>query len=64
MTLTKKKVLYIGGHGKVGLLATPKMVKAGHSVHSLIRSESQVEEIENLGATAVLKDITKTSAQE
>lgn len=64
MTLTKKKVLYIGGHGKVGLLATPKMLKVGHNVHSLIRSESQVEEIENLGATAVLKDITKTSAQE
>ena len=55
----KKKILYIGGHGKVGLLAAPKLVEAGHEVHSLIRNPEQKSEIEKLGATPVLADITE-----
>lgn len=53
----KKKILYIGGHGKVGLLTAPKLVEAGHEVHSLIRNPEQKAEIEKLGATPVMADI-------
>ena len=55
----KKKILYIGGHGKVGLLAAPKLVEAGHEVHSLIRNPEQKADIEKLGATPVVADITE-----
>ena len=55
----KKKILYIGGHGKVGQLTTPKLVDAGHDVHSLIRNPEQKAEIEKLGATPVMADITE-----
>lgn len=64
MTETQKKALYIGGHGKVGLLATPKLVAAGHSVDSLIRNPDQSQEVISLGAQPVLADITKLSPRE
>ncbi|AHW64437.1 Putative NAD-dependent epimerase/dehydratase [Corynebacterium glyciniphilum AJ 3170] len=57
-------VLIIGGHGKVGLLATPKLVDHGFSVTSLIRNPDQVTEIESLGATALLKDVTQVTASD
>lgn len=67
MTETKKsakKVLYIGGHGKVGLLAAPKLVDAGHDVTSLIRKEEQVTDIEKLGAKALVRDATELSVED
>ena len=57
-----KKVLYIGGHGKIGLLTTPKLVEKGHEVHSLVRNPDYKAELENLGATPVIADITELSA--
>ncbi len=57
-----KKVLYIGGHGKIGLLTTPKLVEKGHEVHSLVRNPDYKAELEGLGATPVIADITKQSA--
>ena len=60
----KKKILYIGGHGKVGLLTAPKLVEAGHEVHSLIRNPEQKAEIEKLGATPVMADITEQSVDQ
>ncbi|MCZ9305979.1 NAD(P)H-binding protein [Corynebacterium sp. c8Ua_181] len=60
----KKKILYIGGHGKVGLLTAPKLVEAGHEVHSLIRNPEQKADIEKLGATPVVADITEQSAEQ
>lgn len=59
-----KKVLYIGGHGKIGLLTTPKLVEKGHAVHSLVRNPDYKEELEGLGATPVIADITKLSSQD
>ena len=46
-------VLIIGGHGKVGLLAAPKLVDKGFQVTSLIRNPDQVPAIESLGANAL-----------
>lgn len=63
-TNARKKVLYIGGHGKVGLLATPKLVDANLDVHSLIRNPNQVPDIEALGATPVLRDLTEISEEQ
>lgn len=56
--------LIIGGHGKVGLLATPKLVDEGIEVTSLIRNPDQASDIEALGATALVKDITALSDEE
>lgn len=63
-TTARKKVLYIGGHGKVGLLAAPKLVDANVDVHSLIRNPNQVPDIEASGATPVLRDLTEISEEQ
>ena len=55
-------VLIIGGHGKVGLLAAPKLVDKGFQVTSLIRNPDQVPAIESLGASAVVQDVTTLDA--
>ena len=57
-------ITIIGGHGKVALLATPLLVKAGHSVHSIIRKESQSEDIRTLGGTPVVADIESMNVEE
>lgn len=54
----KKKVLIIGGHGKVALLAAPKLVEAGHEVTSLIRNPDQAAAIKAIGATPLVRDLT------
>lgn len=54
-------VTIIGGHGKVALLAEPKLVEAGHTVRALIRSKDQVADIESTGAQAVVFDIENAS---
>lgn len=51
--------MYIGGHGKIGLLSTPKLVSAGHTVRSLVRKKEYFDELRELGgAQPVLGDIT------
>lgn len=59
---TAKKILYIGGHGKIALLATPLLVKAGHSVDALVRNPAYTPELEALGAGVVVRDLTKQAA--
>ena len=55
-------LLIIGGHGKVGLLAAPKLVDKGFQVTSLIRNPDQVPAIESLGASALVQDVTTLDA--
>ncbi|MGD7001257.1 NAD(P)-dependent oxidoreductase [Corynebacterium halotolerans] len=52
-----KKVLIIGGHGRTALIATPKLIKAGHDVTSVIRNPNHVSDIEAIGATPLIRDI-------
>ncbi|MGP6173156.1 NAD(P)-dependent oxidoreductase [Corynebacterium sp. A21] len=52
-----KKVLIIGGHGRVALIATPKLIAAGHDVTSVIRNPNHVSDIEAIGATPLIRDI-------
>lgn len=51
------KVMIIGGHGKVALLASPLLVDAGHTVTGVIRNQEHVEDVEQAGATAVVSDV-------
>lgn len=51
------RVTIIGGHGKVALLAAPKLVAAGHEVTSVIRNPDHVAEVEATGATAAVADV-------
>lgn len=51
------EIALIGGHGKIALLAEPLLVKAGHTVHAVIRNPEQAAEVEATGAKAVLSDI-------
>ncbi|TRY18159.1 SDR family oxidoreductase [Tessaracoccus rhinocerotis] len=51
------RIIIIGGHGQVALLAAPLLVGVGHQVTSVIRSEEQVADVEATGATALVADI-------
>lgn len=54
-------VTIIGGHGKVALLAEPKLVEAGHTVNAVIRSAEQSADITEKGANPVVLDIQQAS---
>lgn len=58
------RVLLIGGHGKIALLATPLLVDASLDVTSMFRNPDHVPEIEKLGATPLLQDVTTLSVEE
>lgn len=59
----QKKVVIVGGHGKIALLAAPKLIDAGFAVESLIRNPAQAEEVEATGAAPVLLDIEEAQTQ-
>ncbi|MGO1543552.1 MAG: SDR family oxidoreductase [Gulosibacter sp.] len=52
-----KRVVILGGHGKIALLAAPKLQEAGYDVYSVIRNADQVDDIEAAGANPVVLDI-------
>ncbi|MGO1383364.1 MAG: NAD(P)H-binding protein [Arachnia sp.] len=56
------KIIIIGGHGKVALLAAPMLVAGGHSVTSVIRKEEQSPDIEETGAAALVSDVEHLDA--
>ena len=56
--------LIIGGHGKVALLAAPKLVDRGFEVTSLVRNPEQVDDIKNVGAEALVLDVTQVTPDE
>ena len=51
------KISIIGGHGKIALRLAPLLVDAGHEVSSWIRSDTQTDDVQQTGATAVLLDV-------
>lgn len=51
------RITLIGGHGKVALLAAPKLVAAGHDVTSVIRNPDQAASVEATGAHARVADM-------
>lgn len=51
------KIMIIGGHGKVALLAAPQLASGGHEVVSVVRHAHQVADIEESLATALVSDV-------
>lgn len=59
-----KKVIIIGGHGKVAQIATPLLIEKGYEVTSVIRNPDQASDIEALGAKPAVYDVTELSAEQ
>ena len=57
-------IAIIGGHGKVALRLAPLLVEAGDEVTSWIRSQDQVEDIEQTGAAAKVLDVQQLSTEQ
>lgn len=55
------KIVIVGGHGKVSLLAEPLLVNNGHEVDAIIRKQEQSQEIADTGANPVVLDIENAS---
>ncbi|MFV0533371.1 MAG: NAD(P)H-binding protein [Cumulibacter sp.] len=51
------KVLVIGGHGKIALLAEPMLVAGGHDTTAVVRNRDHAGDVESTGATAMVADI-------
>ncbi|WP_137284692.1 SDR family oxidoreductase [Halorussus salinisoli] len=52
-------VLVAGSHGQVGQHVTGMLAESDHEVRGMVRDESQVSDIEDLGAEAVVADLTE-----
>ncbi|WP_098730858.1 SDR family oxidoreductase [Brevibacterium epidermidis] len=57
------RVVILGGHGKVALLAAPKLKAAGFAVDSVIRNPDQSSDVEAAGANPVVLDIETADTQ-
>ncbi len=53
------KVLVIGANGQIGRKVTRKLSQKNHNVVAMVRKESQMADMEKLGAKAVLADLEK-----
>lgn len=49
--MSSPRILLIGGHGKVSLLLTPKLISRSWHVISVIRSEEQIDDVLAAGQT-------------
>lgn len=56
-----KTVLIFGGHGRTAQALTKQLVERSYTVYSLIRTASQIPEIEKLGAKPVVQDLEHAS---
>lgn len=57
------RVVILGGHGKIALLAAPKLKAAGFAVDSVIRNPDQASDVEAAGANPVVLDIETADTQ-
>ena len=58
------RIVIIGGHGKVALLAAPLLVAAGHEVTSMIRNPAQSADLIAAGALPLVLDVETASGAE
>jgi nucleoside-diphosphate-sugar epimerase len=58
------RVAIAGGHGKIAIRLTKRLVARGVTVLSLIRNPNQVDDIRALGAHPVVCDLERASAPE
>lgn len=54
-----QRIVILGGHGKVALLAVPRLVQAGFAVDAVIRKPEQQADVEQTGARAALLDMER-----
>ncbi len=59
-----RRILIVGGHGKVALLTCPLLASEGHRVTALIRAASQEDEVAATGAEPVVADVEQLSTEE
>jgi len=59
-----KKVMIIGGHGKIALLLAPLLAEAGTEVSGVIRNAAQIDAVAAAGATPVVHDVVSASTAE
>lgn len=57
-----RRVLVVGGHGKVARLLLPMLVSAGHEVTAMIRNPAHAAELAGTGATALIADVESLDA--
>ena len=62
--MTSTRVLLIGGHGKVALLAAPMLVATGAEVDSVIRNPDHSQDVRDAGATPVVADVERLDVAE
>ena len=58
------RIVMIGGHGKVALLAAPLLVDAGHEVVSLIRNPDHSADVAATGATPLVLSVEEADVAE
>src|SRR5690625_5945287 len=58
------RVVIVGGHGKVALLAARKLKAANYAVDSIIRNPQQNDDVRNAGGNPVVLDIETASVDE
>lgn len=58
------RIIILGGHGNVALLATQKLHDAGHVVDSLIRKPDQRDDVRAAGGNPVVLDIESASVED
>ncbi|MDN5841956.1 MAG: NAD(P)H-binding protein [Alcaligenaceae bacterium] len=59
-----KRIVIIGGHGKVGLLAAGKLRAANYVVDSIIRNPDHGDDVRTAGGNPVVLDIENASVDE
>lgn len=58
------RVVIVGGHGKVALLAAGKLKSAGHAVDSVIRNPDQADDVRAAGGNPIVLDIESASVDQ
>lgn len=56
-----KRIIILGGHGKIALLALPKLKAAGYDVDAVIRNPDHSDDVRYAGGKPVVLDIEQAS---
>jgi uncharacterized protein YbjT (DUF2867 family) len=51
------RILLIGGHGKIALLAAPLLVRDGHAVDAVVRNPDHRDDVAATGAIPIVADV-------
>lgn len=58
------KIIIVGGHGKVALLAESLLVRTGHAVTAVIRDPEQADDVTATGAVPEIADVERLGTDE